>query len=98
MPDKNTDATTERNHVDTAKSDAVTTPPAKVDDGASAKNNGAAPSATQASTSTPDQPVSKSRFKKFVPVIVLALAAAILFGIMGGWNRWVGSGTQKTDD
>jgi membrane fusion protein (multidrug efflux system) len=32
-------------------------------------------------------------------VLVLLLAAVILFGIVGGWNRWVGGrGTQKTDD
>ncbi len=37
--------------------------------------------------------------KKMVPVFVLILAAIILFGIMGGWNRWVGgTGWQKTDD
>src|SRR6185436_19719838 len=37
--------------------------------------------------------------KKIVPVFVLALAALILFGIIGGWNGWVGSrSVQKTDD
>jgi membrane fusion protein, multidrug efflux system len=30
---------------------------------------------------------------------VLILAAGILYGIIGGWNRWVGGGsTEKTDD
>src|SRR5689334_23574318 len=90
MPDKNTNIT--------VKESAVTTPPAKADDVATAKSNGAEPSAKPASVTTTDQPASKSRFKKFVPVVVLALAAVILFGIAGGWNRWVGSGTQKTDD
>lgn len=38
-------------------------------------------------------------FKKFIPVLVLLLAAGILFGIAGGWNRFVGGGsTQRTDD
>jgi membrane fusion protein, multidrug efflux system len=38
-------------------------------------------------------------FKKFIPLLVLLLAAGILFGIMGGWNRFVGGGsTQRTDD
>src|SRR5215510_5693871 len=83
MPDKDTNTTP-----DTAKSVAITPP----------KDNGAGPSATPTNVTTTDQPAARSRFKKFVPVVVLALAAVILFGIMGGWNRWVGSGTQKTDD
>jgi len=38
-------------------------------------------------------------FKKFVPLLVLLLAGGILFGIAGGWNRFVGGGsTQRTDD
>ncbi|MBV9959942.1 MAG: biotin/lipoyl-binding protein, partial [Acidobacteria bacterium] len=38
-------------------------------------------------------------FRKFVPALVLILAAVILLGITGGWNRLVGGGsTQKTDD
>jgi membrane fusion protein (multidrug efflux system) len=38
-------------------------------------------------------------FKKFIPLLVLLLAAGILFGIAGGWNRFVGgSSTQRTDD
>ena len=93
MPDKsnNTPSTTS---VDTTKTVAVTTPPEKVD---AAKANGAEPSPAKAATA--NQPAPKSRLKKFVPVVVLALAAAILFGIIGGWNGWVGgSRTQKTDD
>ena len=79
--------------------ETTTTPvPAKVDDNATSKGNGAGPDPKLASATTTDQPASKSRFKKFVPLVVLALAAVILFGIIGGWNRWVGSGTQKTDD
>ncbi|HZE71625.1 MAG TPA: HlyD family secretion protein [Pyrinomonadaceae bacterium] len=39
------------------------------------------------------------RLKKFIPVLVLLLAGGILFGIKGGWNRFVGGGsTQRTDD
>jgi membrane fusion protein, multidrug efflux system len=38
-------------------------------------------------------------FKKFIPLLVLLLAGGILFGIAGGWNRFVGGGnTQRTDD
>src|ERR1043166_6103330 len=75
--------------------ETTTTPdPAKVDDDATSKSNGAGPSATPTNVTTASPP----RLKKFVPVVVLALAAAILFGIIGGWNRWVGSGTQRTDD
>ncbi len=38
-------------------------------------------------------------FKKIVPLLVLLLAAGILFGITGGWNRFVGSRSkQSTDD
>jgi membrane fusion protein, multidrug efflux system len=42
--------------------------------------------------------LSKERLKKLIPLGVLALAAIILFGVRGGWTRWVGSGSQKTDD
>ncbi|MDT4967217.1 MAG: rane fusion protein multidrug efflux system [Acidobacteriota bacterium] len=38
-------------------------------------------------------------FQKLIPLVVLLLAAGILFGITGGWNRFVGGGsTQRTDD
>src|SRR5262249_36463674 len=74
--------------------ETTTTPAVPIKDNVTSKANGAGPSPN----TTTDQPASKSRFKKFVPVVVLALAALILFGIIGGWNRWVGSGSQKTDD
>src|ERR1700682_5037631 len=48
-----------------------------------------------------DNPSAKRRisFKKLVPIVVLLLAAGILLGITGGWNRFVGGGsTQRTDD
>src|SRR5262245_7402897 len=97
MPDKNTNTqpeiTARESAVDAAKPVPVTTPPAN---GATAKDS---PSSNPANAATTTPPASKPRFKKFVPVVVLALAAVILFGIIGGWNRWVGSsGTQKTDD
>lgn len=42
---------------------------------------------------------TRINFKKFIPLVVLILAAGILFGIAGGWNRFVGGGsTQRTDD
>jgi len=95
MPDKNTN-TPPANAVDTTKSVAASP---KVDDGSTAKENGRVPGANSASVTTTAQPASKPWFKKIVPVVVLALAAIILFGIIGGWNRWIGSsGTQKTDD
>src|SRR5215470_15644567 len=94
MPDKNTNTPPE-----TAKSVAVTTPPAKADDVPPAKDNGAERSSNPASVTTTSQPASKRKLKKFVPVVVLALAAVILFGISGRWRNWVGnSSTQKTDD
>ena len=34
-----------------------------------------------------------------IPIVVLAVAAALLFTIMSGWNAWEGGGAeQKTDD
>src|SRR5262245_26048831 len=42
---------------------------------------------------------TRGRFQTFVPWLLVLMAGGILFGIIGGWNRWVGgSGTQKTDD
>src|SRR5262245_52438779 len=39
------------------------------------------------------------RFQRIIPWLLLLTAAAILFAIIGGWNRWVGAGgAQKTDD
>src|ERR1700755_415983 len=50
-------------------------------------------------------PIKKSsakrgiNFKKLIPLLGTLLAAGILFGIAGGWNRFVGGGTtQRTDD
>src|SRR5262245_28753131 len=47
------------------------------------------------------EPPARSRFQfgKLVPLLVLGLAAAILFSIAGSWNSWVGAQTiQTTDD
>src|SRR5499427_6082220 len=46
----------------------------------------------------PTAPERRSRFHRFIPWIVLLVAAVILFAIIAGWNRWVGAGTVKTDD
>src|SRR5262249_38429094 len=46
----------------------------------------------------PPSAVRRERVQKLVPWLVLLLAAIILFVIIGGWNRWVGGGTEKTDD
>src|SRR5262245_38329247 len=113
MSDKKTNTTTENaistgsgsdrvmskeRGVDAAKSAAVT--PAKVDDAATSKSNGTKPSPDSTNVTTDQTPAKRSLpLKKLIPVFVLALAALILFGIIGGWNRWVGSGgTQRTDD
>ena len=56
------------------------------------------PKVASTDNSSADDPRAK-RLKKFIPVLVLLLAAGILFGIKGGWNRFVGGGsTQRTDD
>lgn len=43
-------------------------------------------------------PERRAGFQRFIPWLVLFVAAVILFGIIAGWNRWVGGGTEKTDD
>ncbi len=60
-----------------------------------------APAEKSPANVTADSPSAKHRidFKKLVPIVVLLLAAGILLGITGGWNRFVGGGsTQRTDD
>ncbi|HXQ34173.1 MAG TPA: hypothetical protein VN843_09185, partial [Anaerolineales bacterium] len=74
----------------------------------STSNNDGTPAAKQADTNAssenttpPDKKsalLNKGWFKKLIPLVVLAMAAIILFGISGSWTRWVGSGSQKTDD
>jgi membrane fusion protein, multidrug efflux system len=102
MPDQNTmESAANDGTVKPAKSDAVTTIPAKVDGRATSTANGTEASASSTNVPTDTQTPTKrtSPLAKFVPLIVLALAAVILFGITGRWNRWVGNdSTQKTDD
>jgi membrane fusion protein, multidrug efflux system len=83
---------------------------AKIPTKVAAASNGDNPAAAKAAEVAPNEkqsnPVAadsrekrRLSFKKMVPLCVLALAALILFGISGGWNRWVGGrGWQKTDD
>ncbi|MEN3331950.1 MAG: rane fusion protein multidrug efflux system [Blastocatellia bacterium] len=58
----------------------------------------------KAAAATPDphsEPVKKSRvsLRRFAPVLILLIAAVILFLIVTNWNAWAGSrGSQKTDD
>jgi membrane fusion protein, multidrug efflux system len=83
-----------------AKSVDVTTPPAKPEDETTSKGNGAVPTPSSTVTTEP-QTAAKPRWtwKQLVPVMVLALAAVILFGIIFGWNGWVGGASiQRTDD
>src|SRR6201988_2243419 len=74
----------------------------------STSNNDGTPAAKQADTNAssenttpPDKKsalLNKGWFKKLIPLVVLAMAAIILFGISGGWTRRAGSGSPKTDD
>lgn len=85
----------------------ATAKPAAEKETASNKQDQAAPIAEKPPDSNPATAVTDSpspakrrfNFGKLVPLVVLLLAAVILFGISGGWNRWVGSrGSQRTDD
>ncbi|HXD31509.1 MAG TPA: HlyD family secretion protein [Pyrinomonadaceae bacterium] len=67
----------------------------------SANGTTAAPTDNGGNVTPARDPSAKRRisFKKFVPIVVLLLAAGILLGITGVWNRFVGGGsTQRTDD
>ena len=77
--------------VETTSNNNGTTTAAKPDDTNTSSENTTPPAKEKTL-------LSKGWFKKLIPVVVLALAAFILFGISGGWTRWVGSGSQKTDD
>jgi membrane fusion protein, multidrug efflux system len=105
MPDKKTNTPPEseakESGVDMAKSAAPATPPANADDGANSKSNSIGPPPSSAKVTADNQTPDKPRFgwKKLVPVLVLAMAGLILFGIIGAWNGWIGGGAiQKTDD
>src|ERR1700750_192796 len=59
----------------------------------------AAESTASAQTESSSPAKRRLSFGAVVPVLVLLLAAVILFGIAGGWSSLVGGrGTQKTDD
>src|SRR5262249_42270673 len=46
-----------------------------------------------------DQVKKPGGLRCFAPLLVLLIAAALLFAIIANWNAWVGkSGSQKTDD
>jgi len=100
--DVSKETTSKKTSADTAKPTAET-PLASKDTGrAAATPKEVAPSVASPAKVTTDTPAPAKRwltFRKAVPVLVLLLAAGILFGIIGGWNGWVGGrSTQKTDD
>ena len=103
MPDEKSNAstvTTKSASGDTAETSTKVASSSNGHDQAPAKAKEVAPNETQSNLVTTD-PTEKRwlSLKKMVPLFVLILAAVILCGIMGGWNRWVGgSGWQKTDD
>ena len=75
-------------------SDGTHTPeptPAKETEQTPAPEKPAAPQVSEAK--------GKSRWSILIPVVVLLMAAAILFAITGNWNSWIASReTQETDD
>jgi membrane fusion protein, multidrug efflux system len=96
------ETTTKEASVDAAKPKAEAPLDSKVHGQAAATKNEVAPSVASPAKLTTDTPTPTQRwltFRKAVPLLVLLLAAGILFGIIGGWNSWVGGrSTQKTDD
>jgi membrane fusion protein (multidrug efflux system) len=103
MPDEKSNAstvTTKDASGETAETPTKVASSSNGHDQAPAKATEVAPNETQSTLVTTDPPEKRwLSLKKMVPLFVLILAAVILFGIMGGWNRWVGgTGWQKTDD
>jgi membrane fusion protein, multidrug efflux system len=105
MPDEKADVSKETTTKETSaaplKPAAETGPVSKAQEQAAATPRELAPGQTSPEQVTAGSPGAGHRlsFSKVVPVLVLMLAAGILLGITGGWNRWVGGGTtQKTDD
>src|SRR5215813_8677679 len=80
---------------------AQTAPASKNDNQAAATTPKPAPTDHSSAEVAAVKPSAKRgmSFKKIIPLLVLLMAAAILFGIAGGWNRFVGGrSTQTTDD
>src|SRR6185295_3493769 len=103
MPDEKLNAstvTTKSAGGDTAETRTKVAFSSNGNDQAPAKATEVTANKTPAKLVTTDPPEKRwLSLKKMVPLFVLILAALILFGIMGGWNRWVGgTGWQKTDD
>ena len=99
MPDEKTNMKPEIKV--SSDTDAAKSVPAKTDDDVTSKSNGTAPTPNPSNVAPEVQTPTKRQInlKKFVPLVVLALAALILLAIAGGWNRLIGgSSTQKTDD
>ncbi len=105
MSDEKADVSKETTTIKTStaplKPAAETATVSKAQDQAAAAPKEVASTDTSAAKVTADRPGAKRRlsFRNIVPVLVLILAAGILLGITGGWNRLVGGSiTQKTDD
>jgi membrane fusion protein (multidrug efflux system) len=105
MPDEKADGSqttsTTGTGVDTAKPAAEPKPVSTNNEQAPAAPAKTAPGKSGPANVTPAGRGAKRWFtiSQIVPVLVLLMAAGILFGITGGWNRWVGGHTtQRTDD
>src|SRR6476620_6104740 len=85
--------TTKETGVIAAKAGEQTQPASTNDHGQTAT-----PKVVSTDNSSANAPRAR-RLKKLIPVLVILLAGGILFGITGGWSRFVGGGsTQRTDD
>jgi membrane fusion protein (multidrug efflux system) len=103
MPDEKSIAstvTTKSATGDAGESPTKVTSSSTGTDQAPTKATEAAPNESRSRLVSADAPEKRwLSVKKLVPLFVVVLAALILFGIIGGWNRWVGgTGWQKTDD
>ena len=102
IPDMPKENTTKETSDETVKPKTETTTDTKNNGQAAATPKAAAPSVATPANVTTDTPAAATHwltFRKAVPVLVLLLAGVILFGIIGGWNSWIGGrSTQKTDD
>jgi membrane fusion protein (multidrug efflux system) len=104
MPDEKADGSKETTKVTgiyTTKSPAGSAPVSGDNSPSAAPANTVQPGEANPANVSPTDKGVKSwlSLRRLVPVLVLLMAAAIFFGITGGWNRWVGGrGTQRTDD